>query len=60
MILHLFFIFESLIALQKDAHAALSANNHELKKRRIAVTLSDPRVRARYRFVEMIFGFLRC
>jgi len=33
----------------KDAQAALSANNHELKKRRIAVTLSDPRVRARHR-----------
>jgi len=29
------------------------ANNHELKKRRIAVTLADPRVRARHRSVEL-------
>ncbi|KXN88177.1 hypothetical protein AN958_07636 [Leucoagaricus sp. SymC.cos] len=34
-----------------DARAALSANNHELKKRRIAVTLADPRVRARHRTI---------
>ena len=34
---------------QKDALAALDANNHELKKRRIAVTLADSRVRARNR-----------
>ncbi|KAF4617844.1 hypothetical protein D9613_006080 [Agrocybe pediades] len=33
----------------KDALAALAANNHELKKRRIAVTLSDPRVRSRHK-----------
>ncbi|KAF8798785.1 hypothetical protein BYT27DRAFT_7202479 [Phlegmacium glaucopus] len=32
-----------------DAQTALAANNYELKKRRIAVTLSDPRVRARHR-----------
>ncbi|KAF8158295.1 hypothetical protein B0H34DRAFT_708196 [Crassisporium funariophilum] len=32
----------------KEAQAALAANNHELKKRRMAVTLSDPRVRARH------------
>jgi len=32
-----------------DAQSALAANNYELKKRRIAVTLSDPRVRARHR-----------
>ncbi|KAI0795287.1 hypothetical protein BC629DRAFT_315116 [Irpex lacteus] len=31
---------------EKDALAALSANNHELKKRRIAVTLADTRVKA--------------
>lgn len=31
------------------AQTALAANNYELKKRRIAVTLSDPRVRARHR-----------
>lgn len=34
---------------QDDARSALAANNHELKKRRIAVTLADPRVRARHR-----------
>ncbi|KAJ3565020.1 hypothetical protein NP233_g7910 [Leucocoprinus birnbaumii] len=34
-----------------DARAALGANNHELKKRRIAVTLSDPRVRARHKTI---------
>ncbi|TFK40639.1 hypothetical protein BDQ12DRAFT_601697 [Crucibulum laeve] len=34
---------------EKDAQAALAANNYELKKRRIAVTLADPRVRARHR-----------
>lgn len=33
---------------QQDARRALDANNHELKKRRIAVTLADPRVRARH------------
>ncbi|KAF8195410.1 hypothetical protein BJ912DRAFT_956851 [Pholiota molesta] len=33
----------------KDAQSALAANNHELKKRRIAVTLADPRVRARHK-----------
>ncbi|OBZ68772.1 hypothetical protein A0H81_11060 [Grifola frondosa] len=32
---------------EKDAMAALSANNYELKKRRIAVTLSDTRFRAK-------------
>ncbi|KIK08003.1 hypothetical protein K443DRAFT_1909 [Laccaria amethystina LaAM-08-1] len=35
----------------KDAQTALAANNYELKKRRIAVTLSDSRVRARHRQV---------
>lgn len=34
---------------QDDARSALAANNHELKKRRIAVTLADPRVRARHK-----------
>ncbi|KAJ2935129.1 hypothetical protein H1R20_g1982, partial [Candolleomyces eurysporus] len=33
----------------QDARRALDANNYELKKRRIAVTLADPRVRARHR-----------
>ncbi|KDR82688.1 hypothetical protein GALMADRAFT_57506 [Galerina marginata CBS 339.88] len=33
----------------KDAQTSLAANNHELKKRRIAVTLADPRVRARHK-----------
>ncbi|KAG5646531.1 hypothetical protein DXG03_003298 [Asterophora parasitica] len=32
---------------EKDALAALGANNHELKKRRIAVTLADSRGKAR-------------
>ncbi|KAF9527604.1 hypothetical protein CPB83DRAFT_934295 [Crepidotus variabilis] len=32
-----------------EAQRALSANNHELKKRRIGVTLVDPRVRARHK-----------
>ncbi|KAI0712607.1 RNA-binding protein Prp24 [Earliella scabrosa] len=32
---------------ESDARAALSANNHELKKRRIAVTLADTRVRGK-------------
>ncbi|KAL4073262.1 hypothetical protein V8B97DRAFT_1953447 [Scleroderma yunnanense] len=35
-----------------DAHTALSANNYELKKRRIAVTLADPRVRPKHREVS--------
>lgn len=34
---------------QHDAVAALGANNHELKNRRMAVTLADSRVRARTR-----------
>ncbi|KAG6841698.1 hypothetical protein C0991_007968 [Blastosporella zonata] len=36
-----------LISVKKDALTALSANNHELKKRRIAVTLADSRARGR-------------
>ncbi|GBE83236.1 predicted protein [Sparassis crispa] len=34
---------------EKDALAALSANNHELKKRRMAVTLADTRFRTKQR-----------
>ncbi|KAF8895465.1 hypothetical protein BD779DRAFT_1619135 [Infundibulicybe gibba] len=34
---------------ENDARTALEANNHELKKRRIAVTLADSRARARNR-----------
>lgn len=37
------------IRMQGDATRALGANNYELKKRRIAVTLSDTRVRSRRR-----------
>lgn len=37
--------------LKKDALDALEANNHELKKRRIAVTLADSRARAKTRYV---------
>lgn len=36
---------------QKDAMNALNANNFELKKRRIAVTLADTRVRNKNRYV---------
>lgn len=38
-----------LIPTQKDAARALGANNYELKKRRIAVTQSDSRVRSQKR-----------
>ncbi|KIJ64460.1 hypothetical protein HYDPIDRAFT_111787 [Hydnomerulius pinastri MD-312] len=34
---------------EADAHTALGANNYELKKRRIAVTLTDTRVRSKNR-----------
>ncbi|KIK95320.1 hypothetical protein PAXRUDRAFT_140954 [Paxillus rubicundulus Ve08.2h10] len=34
---------------EADAHTALSANNYELKKRRMAVTLADTRVRSKNR-----------
>lgn len=40
-----FIDFES----ETDARAALAANNHELKNRRIAVTFTDSRVRAKNR-----------
>lgn len=35
--------------VQSEAYRALSANNYELKKRRIAVTLADSRVGARHK-----------
>ncbi|KAF8272792.1 RNA-binding protein Prp24 [Lactarius quietus] len=41
---------------EKDAVKALGANNYELKKRRIAVTQSDPRVRSQKRETETGFG----
>ncbi|KZP31530.1 hypothetical protein FIBSPDRAFT_776202 [Athelia psychrophila] len=44
---------------QKDAQAAVAANNYELKKRRIAVTLADSRVRARNRNMENQSGLGR-
>lgn len=36
-----------LLSKQKDALNALNANNYELKSRRMAVTMSDSRVRSR-------------
>jgi len=41
---------------EKSTQAALEANNQELKKRRIAVTLADSRARARNRNVETESG----
>ncbi|KAI0278229.1 hypothetical protein BGY98DRAFT_1107507 [Russula aff. rugulosa BPL654] len=41
---------------ESDASRALGANNYELKKRRIAVTMSDTRVRSRKREPETGFG----
>ncbi|KAI0301111.1 hypothetical protein B0F90DRAFT_1810154 [Multifurca ochricompacta] len=41
---------------EKDAVKALGANNYELKKRRIAVTLSDTRVRSQRRESESGLG----
>ncbi|KAH9035591.1 hypothetical protein EDB84DRAFT_1485100 [Lactarius hengduanensis] len=41
---------------EKDAVKALAANNYELKKRRIAVTLSDTRVRSQKRETESGLG----
>ena len=38
--------------LQADARAALAANNYELKNRRIAVTLTDTRVRGKNKYVS--------
>jgi squamous cell carcinoma antigen recognized by T-cells 3 len=40
---------------QRDADKALGANNYELKKRRIAVTLSDTHVRSRRRYEPLLF-----
>ena len=37
---------------EDDARAALAANNHELKKRRMAVTLADSRVRPKNKYVH--------
>jgi hypothetical protein len=39
------------VMLQTDARAALAANNYELKNRRIAVTLTDTRVRGKNKYV---------
>ena len=50
------FIQSTSVYVQKDAQAALGANNYELKKRRIAVTLADSRVRARNRRVFLCFA----
>ncbi len=36
---------------ESDARAALAANNHELKRRRMAVTLADSRARGKNRYV---------
>ncbi|KAI0056538.1 hypothetical protein BV25DRAFT_1893853 [Artomyces pyxidatus] len=41
---------------EKDAVTALNANNYELKKRRIAVTLADTRVKGRKRESESGMG----
>jgi len=40
------------VMLQTDARAALAANNYELKNRRIAVTLTDTRVRGKNKYVS--------
>lgn len=37
--------------VQATAQRALQANNHDLKNRRIAVTLADSRVKARQQYV---------
>lgn len=43
---------------QKDALNALNANNYDLKSRRMAVTMSDSRVRSRRKYVAFfIRGF---
>jgi len=44
---------------EADAQAAVGANNYELKKRRIAVTLADSRVRARNRNLASETGLSR-
>ena len=35
---------------EKDANAALAANNHELKKRRIAVTIASASTKAKFKY----------
>lgn len=45
--------------VQQDARMALSANNHELKRRRIAVTLADTRVKGKNRNVQAGTGLGR-
>ena len=47
----LYILYEFCFYVKKDALGALAANNHELKKRRIAVTLADSRARAKTRYV---------
>jgi len=56
------YLFDSnlLFLLQGDATKALGANNYELKKRRIAVTLSDTRVRSRRRCSPLSPTFDAC
>jgi len=44
---------------EQDARMALSANNHELKRRRIAVTLADTRVKGKSRTVQAETGLGR-
>ena len=41
---------------ENDARASLAANNHELKKRRMAVTLADSRVRGKNKYVCPLTG----
>ena len=48
------YLAANVVLVQDDARAALSANNHELKKRRIAVTLADTRVRGKNKYVRSI------
>lgn len=45
--------------VQQDARTALSANNHELKRRRIAVTLADTRVKGKNRNIQTETGLGR-
>ena len=40
-----------------SARNSLQANNHDLKNRRISVTMSDPRVRAKHRNEPTESGF---
>lgn len=54
---YLFSPFKTWCGSQKDAFASLGANNYELKKRRIAVTLADSRVRSRTRWTDLLFFY---